>query len=265
MQLGPLRQHFQIRLHRRKTWIIVLVITILNTAFQFVLVPPAMQLRHPGTLTSSLLMPLLVCFSYGFLSPLPWRWTGDDRLRAPFLRGASQAVVFNALLLLGLGSFGWLLVRHENTAHLKAEALGLVQGTTVTFRHILGFNLLFGVPMMTILGGSISRWETTEEEKVAAEARLEEAQWVLLRGQLSPHVLFNSLNGLAELVRQDPVAAEQAILDLSELYRALLQPRRPAQGPPGRGAGPGAAVPGGGGSEARPPSPGAMGVGRRAG
>jgi two-component system sensor histidine kinase AlgZ len=36
-------------------------------------------------------------------------------------------------------------------------------------------------------------------------------------------VLFNSLNGLAELVRLDPLAAEQAILDLSELYRALLR------------------------------------------
>jgi two-component system sensor histidine kinase AlgZ len=84
-------------------------------------------------------------------------------------------------------------------------------------------NLFIGTPMMTIIGGIISLGETTEEEKAAVEAKLEEAQWVLLRGQLSPHVLFNSLNGLAELVRRDPVAAEQAILDLSELYRALLR------------------------------------------
>ncbi|HET8901659.1 MAG TPA: histidine kinase [Holophagaceae bacterium] len=61
-----------------------------------------------------------------------------------------------------------------------------------------------------------------EEEKFHALEQLQEAQWILLRGQLSPHVLFNALNGLAELVHQDPKAAEAALLDLAGLYRALL-------------------------------------------
>jgi len=93
--------------------------------------------------------------------------------------------------------------------------------------------MLVGLPLMTIIGAIISFAVITEEEKTVAEVRLEEAQWVLLRGQLSHHVLFNSLNGLAELVRQDPVAAEQAILDLSELYRALLRHGDRARAPLG--------------------------------
>lgn len=212
------------------TWVIVLFFTALFMLFQFVVVPAATQLRHPGALLNILLMPFLVSFCYGFVSPLPWRWSGDDRLRLPFFRGATQALIFNSVLILLLVAFSWLLVRDAN---LKAEALGLAVGAKVSFRHLLGMNLLLGAPMMTIIGGIISLGETTEEERAAAIARLEEAQWVLLRGQLSPHVLFNSLNGLAELVRQDAVAAEQAILDLSELYRALLQHGNRASAPLG--------------------------------
>lgn len=202
------------------TWILVFVFTAIFVAFNFVVIPFHVHRQHPSVLANSLLMPFLISFCYGFLSPLPWRWTGDERARAPFLRGVSQAVVFNALVITGLVCLSWLLVGHVNP---KLEALEAVKDLKGTFRQTLGMNLFIGTPMMTIIGGIISIGETTEEEKAAAEAKLEEAQWVLLRGQLSPHVLFNSLNGLAELVRQDPVAAEQAILDLSELYRALLR------------------------------------------
>jgi two-component system sensor histidine kinase AlgZ len=220
MRFGPLQQHFRSRLRKRTPWVVVLVFAALFTGLQFVVVPPSVQLRHPGTLANVLLMPLLISFAYGFLSPLPWRWSGDDRARAPFARGLVQALVFNALVILLLVALSWLLVRN---ASVKAEALGLARGARVSFGSVVLVQLLAGTPMMSIIGAIISFAVITEEEKAAAEARLEEAQWMLLRGQLSPHVLFNSLNGLAELVRQDAAAAEQAILDLSELYRALLR------------------------------------------
>jgi two-component sensor histidine kinase len=220
MRIGPLQQHFRTRLRKRMPWVIVLVFAALITGLQFVIAPGATHARHTGVMVNILVMPLVTSFCYGFLTPLPWRWTGDDRLRAPFWRGLTQSLVFNALVVLLLVTLSWLMVRNAN---LKAEALGLAQGAKATFRTVLMVQMLAGVPMMTIIGAIISFAVVTEEEKATAEARLEEAQWVLLRGQLSPHVLFNSLNGLAELVRQDPVAAEQAILDLSELYRALLR------------------------------------------
>ena len=219
MRFGPLQLHFRSRLRKRVPWIIVVVFAALFTGLQFLIVPAAVH-GHPGVVANALIMPLLISFCYGFLTPLPWRWTGDDRLRAPFWRGLAQALIFNALLILLLVTLSWLMVRNIN---FKAEALGLAQGAKASFGSILLVQMLAGVPMMTIIGAIISLGVVTEEEKAAAEAKLEEAQWVLLRGQLSPHVLFNSLNGLAELVRQDPVAAEQAILDLSELYRALLR------------------------------------------
>lgn len=220
MRFGPLNQHLQERLQKRTPWAVVLAFTVIFTSFQFILVHPSTQMKHPGTLANSLIMPLLVCIGYGFLSPLPWRWSGDERLRAPFWRGLIQAIGSNALLILALVAVSWLMIRGAN---LSAEALGLPKGAKPSFAKILMMNYMIGLPMMTIVGAIISFSVVSEEEKAAAETKLEEAQWVLLRGQLSPHVLFNSLNGLAELVRLDPMAAEQAILDLSELYRALLR------------------------------------------
>ncbi|HEX9082578.1 MAG TPA: histidine kinase, partial [Holophagaceae bacterium] len=220
MRLEPLHRHFRNRLQRRLTWAIVLSFTALFIAFQFVLSTPKPHPHPAPVVLNSLLMPFLVTFAYGFLTPLPWRWTGDDRLRAPLFRGVSQALLFNALVTLVLSALGWMLVRNTG---LKAEDLGGRPGEAATFLRFLWVQFFVGAPLMTIVGGIISMGETSAEEKTAAEARLEEAQWILLRGQLSPHVLFNSLNGLAELVRQDPPAAEQAILDLSGLYRALLR------------------------------------------
>ena len=49
-----------------------------------------------------------------------------------------------------------------------------------------------------------------------------QAQADALQARIRPHFLFNSLNAIVGLVRRDPVIAEQALLDLSDLFRAAL-------------------------------------------
>ncbi|MDP5189127.1 sensor histidine kinase [Rheinheimera baltica] len=48
------------------------------------------------------------------------------------------------------------------------------------------------------------------------------AEFNALQARIQPHFLFNSLNSVAELIHVDPKAAEQALLDLSALFRAAL-------------------------------------------
>ena len=50
----------------------------------------------------------------------------------------------------------------------------------------------------------------------------ERAEVDALQARIKPHFLFNSMNTIAGLVRRDPVVAERAILDLSDLFRAAL-------------------------------------------
>ena len=57
-------------------------------------------------------------------------------------------------------------------------------------------------------------------QRIAAQSR---AQLDALQARIRPHFLFNSLNTAAELTRQDPEAAEQALLNLSNLFRAALK------------------------------------------
>lgn len=51
-----------------------------------------------------------------------------------------------------------------------------------------------------------------------AKARID-----MLQARMRPHFLFNTLNNLAEIVREDQDAAENALLDLADLSRAMLQ------------------------------------------
>ena len=60
-----------------------------------------------------------------------------------------------------------------------------------------------------------SQWRRQEQAEL--KARIES-----LQARIRPHFLFNSLNSIASLVVIDPSKAEQAVLDLSDLFRASL-------------------------------------------
>ncbi len=58
------------------------------------------------------------------------------------------------------------------------------------------------------------------------EWQLANARLAVLRAELNPHFLFNSLGGIAELAHQSPEAAEQAIAALADILRATLAEKR---------------------------------------
>ncbi|GHT96188.1 alginate O-acetyltransferase [Betaproteobacteria bacterium] len=57
----------------------------------------------------------------------------------------------------------------------------------------------------------------------ALSPRLEEARLSALNARIRPHFLFNALNTVIALIRSDPRGAENALENLSELFRALLK------------------------------------------
>ena len=50
-----------------------------------------------------------------------------------------------------------------------------------------------------------------------------QAHLAALQARIQPHFLFNSMNTIASLIATDPEQAEEAVLDLSELFRASLR------------------------------------------
>lgn len=185
------------------------------------------------------------------LAPLPWQWTGDDAPMASNLRGAIQALPWMAALTLGvlllLGSagepmpWGWMGpgmgqgpgMMGRGGPHQGMGMMGRggprqgmsprVDGSRFLPIHprlwALGVaHLCFGL----LLGWILADRERAELQERASRHAMNEAKSRVLQGQMNPHVLFNAISGLTELVREDPVAAEAALVNLSDLLRALL-------------------------------------------
>ena len=64
------------------------------------------------------------------------------------------------------------------------------------------------------------QYEVNIQQQVIHNARLDS-----LQANIRPHFLFNSMNIIASLIQINPEKAEQAVEDLSDLFRASLQNR----------------------------------------
>ena len=83
--------------------------------------------------------------------------------------------------------------------------------------------LLRNLLVATVLAGIVLRYfylqqQLRLQEKLELQARLDS-----LRARIRPHFLFNTMNSIASLIMSRPEAAEQAVEDLSELFRVSLQ------------------------------------------
>jgi two-component system sensor histidine kinase AlgZ len=152
------------------------------------------------------------------LTTLPWHWTGDARRRAGVLRGLAQALVWNALWLGAMIAVEVLV--------LPAAQPGTPFGLKLPFMHRplppKAGMLIANFPMALVFGWFLSNQEGAEDEAKASVALADQARIQTLQAQLHPHTLFNVLSGLTELVREDAETAEEALVQLVDLYRMLM-------------------------------------------
>lgn len=69
---------------------------------------------------------------------------------------------------------------------------------------------------------SQQEWRRTQLEKEQLEKLHLQTQLDVLKNQINPHFLFNSLNSLSSLIGDDPEKAEQFVDKLSTVYRYIL-------------------------------------------
>jgi LytS/YehU family sensor histidine kinase len=142
----------------------------------------------------------------------------------------------------------WICVYHglpgATLATLLTMMVGLVGlrlvGTTLSYSHVF---LLFEIAVAGVglgLGTVVTRRNEAEarlaasnaelarlhrlelDEKIAARLEEEKARLEVLRYQLNPHVLYNSLNSIYGLLFDNPAGAGEMVLRLSEFCRATL-------------------------------------------
>lgn len=116
-------------------------------------------------------------------------------------------------------------------AALVVNVLGVAPVSRVFAQNIRGT-----IPTTIVIGTVIMTFEFAKARLRAVEAQLQsqrlereraerlasEAQLASLTARVQPHFLFNTLNSIASLVRENPGAAEQLIEQLSAVLRSSL-------------------------------------------
>ncbi|HJV49254.1 MAG TPA: histidine kinase [Geothrix sp.] len=179
--------------------------------------PPSIATPPVALNARMVITTLLGCAFLFLVSPFAWQWTGDERRMARPARGILQACGLHALHTVVSLSIGW-----PNVRKYLAFAASSAQSKGPHLYPILLLGLLMGFGFSVVISFALAFWEAKNAEKAEALRHAEEARWNLLKAQMSPHVLLNSLNGLAELVREDTEAAVKGMRDLAEIYRQLL-------------------------------------------
>lgn len=81
--------------------------------------------------------------------------------------------------------------------------------------------LLFSI----LLAWSQYRWRKEYDRRRQLEKETLQLNLQQLKNQINPHFLFNSLNSLNALIGNDPALAKEFVLNLSRIYRYVLEKR----------------------------------------
>jgi len=176
----------------------------------------------------------LLAFMLALVSPGsvtdPWRNLGLISLFMQWIALTSAAVLcLGRPLLARLGNAAAALVSYllvlVVTAAITELAFWMMQQSTlfplVTDADHAVFQLR-SLSISTVVAAIVLRYlyvqfQWRQKLEVESTARIQ-----ALQARIRPHFLFNSLNTIAALTRADPDAAESAIEDLSDLFRASL-------------------------------------------
>lgn len=152
------------------------------------------------------------------------------RQRFPFERAArGRTVVAHLLAVMGLGLLHTGLNFWANQWMMGVEAEYPLRALALR----LGASWLLNLPLCALfyalvlgLASAVEYYRQFRERELRAaqlETQLAQAQLQMLKMQLHPHFLFNTLNGITGLVRDnDNAAAVQMLVGLSELLRQTL-------------------------------------------
>ncbi len=98
----------------------------------------------------------------------------------------------------------------------KALEIGF-QGIWIAVKISAGFAIIFAMISFFI------NWQHAQVEAERLEKELANYRYNILKNQVNPHFLFNSLNVLTDLVHEDADLSEKYIQQLSKIYRYILE------------------------------------------
>lgn len=179
------------------------------------------ELRATGRTAGFVFGPAAAIYTL-LLGPLPWRalvpLEADGRRGEKLVRWCIAAAVGTGLFYLLIGAYRAFAVAADMRS---IYTLGHARESLVAWLLFLigGWGLARDIQLEQRLDLTLGSHQRLSAELAAA--RLD-----ALRADLDPHFLFNALNAIASQCASDPVAAEDNIVRLATLLRAVLDTRR---------------------------------------
>jgi len=143
------------------------------------------------------------------LDAKPWRKNALVHLGASVLLSASHPLVMVCLMRV----LGW--------SRTSLPFWDLSKASVVSYFHV---NLTFywGIVGVRYIVGNYHKYRERELRALSLETRLAQSQLQVLKMQLHPHFLFNTLNTISVLMAEDTAAANRTLVRLSDLLRMTL-------------------------------------------
>lgn len=145
------------------------------------------------------------------------------------LKDESQlyTTIFNVLLTGTLTVAVWLLGTRFIVRAMVAEKVDYIifWHSVLVFRATAGVLIFFVMILVYYLFLSATRLAEKAARQAQLETQVREGELKMLRSQINPHFLFNSLNSVSSLTVTDPLRAREMIVKLSDFMRYSLSSR----------------------------------------
>lgn len=133
-------------------------------------------------------------------------------------------LITNIITIGAISVFLWIIITMFIVAQIEPAGTNLDQYWDTTFPYRVGTGVfIYGLIILTYyLFTSLSNLAEKNARESKLESLLKETELKMLRSQINPHFLFNSLNSITSLTVTDPEKARSMVIKLSDFMRYAL-------------------------------------------
>lgn len=161
---------------------------------------------------------------FGFLGLLAWYPTRY----IPFQRSNPLYSIITHILagLLVLLTWMGITVGLLNALFAQQEEYMAFVDRTLAWRVMLGALIYLVLVLVYYLASSAQKLQERIRQEEQLKNLVREAELSMLKSQINPHFLFNSLNSISSLIMSNPEEAREMIIRLSDFLRYSLKHRQ---------------------------------------
>ena len=203
----------------RRSVLIYSLVWIMVAATQGVLYLYVLRFPLPVVIIDALFSSLLFGFM-GLLAWYPTRYIPFQR-QSPFY--SIMAHVVAGIIVMG----SWVLLTVAILNAIFSREVDYLEflNQTVAWRAMLGALIYLVLVLIYYLVSNSQKLQERSQQEERLKGLVRDAELNMLKSQINPHFLFNSLNSIASLTMSNPDEAREMIIRLSDFLRYSLKHR----------------------------------------